>query len=130
MNQWTMVTMTYDRIPCLTTYTGNIQVDLVELKGEGESQTTRVEQVEFEEVGLEEFIACLHNLLQKTGEQVKVTMIRPIKSSSWSERTERAMELSKEEVDIIKNDLPKALEMFAPINRTRDKKEKDNANEH
>ena len=128
MNQWTMISMTYERIQGLTAYTGDIKVTLVK-QAEDKMEEICKEQVCFQQAEMSEFIQFLHHLLQNQVEPVKVTMIRPIRAT-WTERTSVAVELSAAEVDILKNNLPRALEMYAPIDRTRGKKENGNGDEH
>lgn len=119
MNAWTMISVTYSRLPKSLGYKADVKVDRVEKVGE-EAKVTARKGYLASELPMEDLIRHLHDILNEEPGPHKVTMIRPIPETRWREAGQKGYELSEEEVTIIKNDLPRARKMFAPVEQVCD----------
>lgn len=133
-----MITIGYSRIPQETVYHVKMDVDMVELEG-----TTQHPEAlhRWTATGstMDEIIEVLHYALWQHPEAT-VTMIQePSKGPIFGRRL-KGFELDQQTVDLIREDLKKAQEMFQPIERTvhvspprialRPEKETDDGDEH
>ena len=116
---WIMVTVQYVRIPKMTDYEGSIKVVRAEKVEETLKETT-LETMDFKGLPMGEVVRQLNKKLLKWP-TAKLTMIRP-PAKRFLKETERdnprAFEIDEATTNIIRDDLDKALDMFAPIEQT------------
>lgn len=132
---FTRVEVEYTRNSGEKTYRGFARV--VNVKFLGEVWEKELDRCEFQKVGMENLIKILHSYLNKYPD-AKVDMIRP-KGEKFLKESERdrprAFELDVHTTQVIRDDLPRALEMFAPIKQvvqvrpTTPRLEKDDGSE-
>jgi hypothetical protein len=116
---WIMVTVEYTRIPKSTEYKGHLKVVRAEELGETLKETP-LESLEFLGMPMEDLVRLMHERLNKWP-TAKLTMIRPPAEKFLAETERdnpRAFEIDEVTTKIIREDLDKALEMFAPIEQT------------
>lgn len=133
-----MITIGYSRIPRETVYQVKMDVDNVELE-EGITQTEALMRWTASGSTMAEIIEELHHTLQKHPD-AKVTMLQEPSRGPIFGRRLKGFELDQRTVDLIREDLEKAQEMFKPIERTvnvrppritlRPEKEMQDGNEH
>lgn len=111
-----MITIGYSRIPKETVYRVKMDVDEVNREGE-ETWESAVRRWTSNGVTMEEIIQELHHTL-KAHPDAKVTMIQEPSKGPISKRQPRGFELDQRTVDLIRDDLEAAKEMFKPIERT------------
>ena len=117
--QWTMITVTYTRQPKTTVYRGSISVvEVTKRKVPKDSlHEKEVGGHTFQGSSMESIIRSLQGLLQKYPE-AKVTMVRPPAEEPRDKRPPPAYELDENMRNTIRDDLPEALKLFAPIDMT------------
>ena len=109
---FTMITVRYQRIPMAFQYRTTLVVDAVDEKG----QSTAQKQMQQDAVPLEDMATALHLLLQEFP-QAKVTMIQEPTRDLVALRSPSGYELSEDMVGMIRKDVDKAKELFAPMHR-------------
>jgi len=116
---WIMVTVQYSRAPKTTNYEGYIRATRVE-QLEETLEEKEMAKSDFNGMPMEALVRLTHEYLMKWP-TAKLTMIRP-QMQRYLKETERdnprAFEIDEATTEIIRNDLNKALEMFAPIEQT------------
>lgn len=111
-----MITVGYSRIPKETEYRVKMNVDMVSLE-EGETVPDAIRRWTADSVTMEAIIEELHHTL-KDHPDAKVTMIQEPTGPLQFARKPQGFELDEEMTKLIRTDLEKAKEMFAPIDRT------------
>lgn len=119
MDTWTMISVTYSRLPNTTNYKADVKIDWV-VKDREKLEVVKRRGYLADEVTMENLIKYLHQILQEEPGPHKVTMLRQIPATKWTEGHQRGFELDEKMVNTIKNDLPEALRMFAPVTQTCD----------
>lgn len=118
MNQWKMIKVEYIRIPKSVVYNAVVQV--MEIIADIDVEETMIEDHSLQTVSMEDIIRVLHKKLQQYPDAT-VTMGPRSKKTQLTEFKEDLRNL-------IRDNLPEALERFAPIHRTihvRDKETRD-----
>ena len=110
-----MIYIQYARFSYQTLYRADITIDSVTL--EDPPKTEELERYSIRTGTMEEIIMRLHELLQKYPAAV-ITMAQEPTRSSGFEKPIKGYELDSKMRDVIRDDMSKALEMFAPIERT------------
>lgn len=111
-----MITVGYSRIPKEVEYRVKMTVDVVNREGE-ETWEDAVRRWTADSVTMEAIIEELHHTL-KAHPDAKVTMIQEPTGPLQHARKPQGFELDEKMRDLIRDDLEKAKEMFAPIDRT------------
>lgn len=120
MSKWTMIEVVYARIPEEVKYRVKIAVNETEVETtENEKRLIEkdLHRMNMNGVPLEQMVERLHQLLQDYPE-AKITMIQEPTRPLQHRKKLQGFELSQKEVDLIRTDLEKAKELFAPIERT------------
>jgi hypothetical protein len=118
MSKWTMITLSYQRVPKTTKYVGDLTVTTVQSNGEMLTEMLLSTKHWVDEVDLGVMVEEIHKTLQ-TYPEGKVTMLQGLTRPGMHRKLNRdAYELTSEEANTVRNNLPKALEMFAPIEQT------------
>jgi hypothetical protein len=116
---WIMVTLTYTRTPKTQRYEGDLKATRAE-KIEEMLKETDLRTTQFNRITMDEVVRLTHGYLQDWP-TAKLTMVRP-PAKRFLKETERdnprAFEIDEQTTKIIREDLDKALAMFAPIEQT------------
>lgn len=116
MGQWMMFNWTYSRKPKTTLFEGGLTKVLVSRSEDQEGKVSVEETVlmslPFETVAMAEMLAALHNHMKEEKLPCKVTVFLPSKAENSP--VPKVWELDEPTVELIKTDLPKALQMWSP----------------
>lgn len=117
--KWTMITVTYTRQPKTRVYRGSISVTEVAMTKVPKDSVTETELgcEEFQALPMEEIVEKINAKLA-VWPDAKITMVRPPPEESKSPRPSAAFELDEQMRDMIRDNLPEALKVFAPIHIT------------
>ena len=114
MDTWTMISVTYSRLPKTTSYLAEVKIDQVQKEGE-QVRVLKKSAHSMQGVPMEQLIEDLHRVLQSEPEPHKVTMFRVVEETPWSEAMKKGYKLDDAMVKTLKEDLQKAQELFAPV---------------
>lgn len=120
MSKWTMIDVTYARIPEEVKYQVKIAVneaEMVQVEEERKLIERDLGRNNLNSVPMEAMVEELHQLLQKYPE-AKVTMMQEPTRPLRHTRQKRGFELDQKTVDLIRDNLEEAQKLFAPIERT------------
>lgn len=113
-NSWNMITVTYHRIPARFDYDAVLCVDNVSKGSEGELIEVR-KTTSSKSGALGALVDTLHDLLHQYPD-AKVTMLQEASSDHVFRRPPvKGYELDQITVDLIKNDVEAAKQLFRPI---------------
>lgn len=110
MGQWMMYSWTYSRKPKTTQFDGELIRTLVSRFGD-HAEETIMQSSSFSAVEMSEMVTVLHEALKNEKLQCKVTIFIPSKAENGKAQ---AWELDEPTTEILKTDLPRALELWAP----------------
>jgi hypothetical protein len=102
----------YSRDPKTTVFTGGLMKVLVSKNGE-EAEETVLHKIDFVAVEMNKMLETLHDLMKGDSLPCKVTILTPTKAV-LNGRSDRVWELDEEMIQVIKTNLPRALELWAP----------------
>jgi hypothetical protein len=118
MTTMTMISVAYDRIPEKVLYKAKINVDAVTVEEGADATEEGISRKGKSAATMEEIIEELHELL-KQHPDAQVTMVRgTTRPMHFGQRKPRGFELDEKMRDLIRDDLDKAKEAFAPIEHT------------
>lgn len=117
MMKATMITVSYDRVPMETLYDAELGVYLLTVEAAEKTEEKQVVSIERTKVTMESIVTDLHNLLN-TYPDAKVTVIRGSRPTQYKRTKPKGVELDDNIRDIIRDDIARAYELFAPIEHT------------
>lgn len=114
-----MIEVCYTRLPGTTNYKGYVRAVVVTIHPGAFRDPVEESQKEitFEDFSMDDIVYTMNEFLQ-TWRNAKVTVVRPNAVDLMVFRNPKAVELDEQTRDLIRDNLEKAYEMFAPIDQT------------